>query len=113
MANNLEIKLNTHYLAKTNKISNKINIGDSIFITKYYSTFDEKYSYTIFLPINENSKTFFGMEPKNRTEVLSSFDEVLYYLDGVELEYDTKLVDSIIDGYLEKINKIKRLHNYE
>lgn len=53
------------------------------------------------------------MEPLNRTEIVNSFDEVLEYLSGIELEYNITLVDEIIDGYMKKINRVKKLHNYE
>jgi hypothetical protein len=104
----MELKLNIDYLAKNDKLSSKIKKGDRICVEKYISDYDKEEIFTIFLPPNEDSKQFFGLDAINRTERFKSLEEVNDFFSGIELEYDLNLYYKRISMYQGKIDKIKK-----
>lgn len=107
------MKLNTHYLAKNDNKINKINKGDSLNLRKDGKIDDygrKKIYYTLFLPPNSESKTFFGMQPVNRVEYFDTMDDVDLFLSGTELEYDLKLVNELIGKKISELNQLRVLH---
>lgn len=106
----MELKFNTYYIVtKGNDLAKE---GDTLLLR--YSKNKDQYStlgeYTIFLPPNENQKSFFGMKPMNNVTYYSTKEELFKALEGVEVKYNLELVKSFIKDKQEEINKLAIAH---
>ncbi len=106
------MKLNTHYIVTKGNPEGTILKGDRLTITYHknkdkYSTLGE---YTMILPPRETQRPFFGMPALNSCIYFQTKEAVSDAMKGIEVEYDTKLAQEIIDDLQHKINKIKVNH---
>lgn len=107
----MKYKLNTHYIVIKGSADGKIQEGDRLTINYHKNTneFSTLGEYTMFLPPRENQSSFFGMTPLN-TCLYFNKEELSAVMNELELKYDTKLVQKLIDDLQNKIDKLKTNH---
>ena len=108
----MKYKFNTHYMVTKGNSDGSILLGDRMLLQykKNKSEFSNLGEYIIILPPRKTQKNLFGMPPMNNVIYFEGISKMNEALDGVEVEYDFKLVNELISIHQTKIDKLKKNH---
>jgi hypothetical protein len=105
-------KSNTHYIVTKGSADGIILSGDTLSLRyrrrKDDSTLGE---WEMYLPLHEGEgKSFFGLPQLNNVRYFQTKEEMFEALNGVEVVYNIKLAQEIINEYQREIDALKNNH---
>lgn len=107
----MKYKLFTYYIVTKGNDDGTILTGDTLFLRREKRAEGSSLGeYTMFLPPRETQGDFFGMAPMNCVIYFDTKEELDAKMDGIEIEYDVKLAQEIIDDKQKEIDKIRERH---
>jgi hypothetical protein len=111
--NKMNWKFNTHYIVTKGSADGLILSGDTLLLNFHrkkdeYSTLGK---WEMFLPVHEGEgESFYGLPQLNNVRYFSTKEKMFEALKDVEVIYNIKLAQKIIDEHQRKIDNVKKNH---
>lgn len=105
----MKLKFKIHYIVTVGSTDGEIKVGDTLLLHK--SRKDDTLGHTMFLPVRETQKDFFGLPPMNYVRYFKTDEELDAALEGVEVVVNKKLAEEMVSDLEKKIEFLEKEYN--